>query len=97
MAVIDIDDAETWPDDVRAAADRWAAHLSGTSTVASELYMPDAAEVDFGQVLAGHLVVAYHATRLLPHEVGDVREHGLRMATRGSMLRRIARAFNSYE
>lgn len=88
VVTIDVDDRRTWPRAVRDAVRLVADRLAGTASYTSDLRPGDGEEDRFRAQLPGPLR-AYHATRLLPHEVSDIREHGLRPLTRDLVHRRV--------
>lgn len=76
--VIDIDDQDTWPPEVLAGVARLAERLRGTTQYTADLAIDPDEEDEFRLLFAGHAIRAYHATRLLPHEVEGIRNEGLR-------------------
>jgi hypothetical protein len=79
--LIDPDRPETWPDRLRTVVGHLDAKTKKAEAV-SDLRTGDADEPAVREVLAGAQLVAFHATRLLPHEVEDVRHGGLRAFSR---------------
>jgi hypothetical protein len=77
-APVDVDDAETWPREIIDIVAQWAEDCRGATEYSSDLPLALEDEPRFRQLLSGRLVRAYHCTRLFPHEVGLVREVGLR-------------------
>jgi hypothetical protein len=65
----------------------------GITPYVSDLPLPFELEDEFQHGLAGHLLRAYHATRLLPHEVEMIREQGLRLLTEELVLDRVDAAW----
>jgi len=59
----------------------------------SDLLMPDEADDELRELLAGYDMVGYHATRLMKHELSVIRQEGLRPFSRDLFNDRIARAF----
>lgn len=86
--VIDIDRPDTWPAEVRGETERMAELLVGTTRYAGDLELPDGYDDEFGGLLSGHRLRAYHATRLLPHEIEEVRQGGLKLLTPELLNRR---------
>lgn len=80
-SVIDPDEVSSWPPAAAAEVLDLAAQLRGTTDSPSDLAIDFEHEDAFRARLTGHRVLAYHATRLLPHEVDDVRRVGLRAAS----------------
>lgn len=90
--IIDIDDQSSWP----AAISEWIQartdQLKGTTEYTSDLAVSAGEEESFRRLFAGHLIRAYHCTRLLEHEVQMIRDHGLRMTTEELVVERITQA-----
>lgn len=86
LAVIDPGQPDTWPADVRDHIDRLAESCKANpqnsrETPSCEL-TPETvdaftAEREFLEVLGNRMIVLYHATRLLPHELVRVEQLGL--------------------
>ncbi|NUQ98545.1 MAG: hypothetical protein HOY79_18995 [Streptomyces sp.] len=77
---IGVDDPSTWPDDIKLAVNTWTAELQARGVPEDELAVK-AGEYDgpLEALLNGHLLRAYHCTRLLDHEVEGIRLHGMRI------------------
>jgi len=89
-AVVDVDDVDTWPADLRLHVDSWCEHLRGSTEYGSDLDLSWDDEVECREVLREHLLLAYHFTRLLDVEVERVRKaEGLLPLTRELVERRI--------
>lgn len=74
---VDVDDPTTWPSDVRrAVAD--AASLIHEPDNTTDLEPGDEARQSIAEALDGCRILVHHATRLLPHEVAMIWDHGLR-------------------
>jgi hypothetical protein len=91
---VDPDDPATWPPDVlgwvRAEADR----LAGMAEFASDLSTALAErEHKLRALIAPRKVLVYHATRLLEHEIAEIRASGLVPLSRNLVNRRIRRAY----
>lgn len=84
-----LDDPQTWPADVRSQAEMWAEMLHGSTEYVSDLDLEKEDEDVFRSKLAGRLVVAFHATRLLDIEVANIATNGLRLASHNLVLDRI--------
>jgi hypothetical protein len=61
-----------------------------------DLDYADEAEQRLRDALAGHELLAYHASRLLPHEADWIRTEGLRTASTGLVDRRLRGAAEHY-
>lgn len=70
---VDLDGIATWPSAVTGFAERWAAALDGTTHVACDLALPEAAQDSFLALIGDRPVRAYHSTRLLEEEAVAVR------------------------
>ncbi len=92
MTIVDVDDADTWTRPLSEVVDRWASIHAKTTEYTSDLALPLEEEGPFRRLLAGHLLRAYHLTRLLPHEVRVIRKTGLRPLTRELVTERIEAA-----
>ena len=75
--LIDVDDPQTWPQDIAAHVEETAERLRGTTEYASDLRLDPSEDETFRSLFEGRLVRSYHATRLLEHEVASIRERGL--------------------
>lgn len=73
--IVDTDRTDTWPPE---ALD-WVQSI-GPHEAPDEVALDDDEE-SFRDLFEGYLVRAYHATRLLEHEVAAIREQGLRLLT----------------
>jgi hypothetical protein len=92
MIPIDIDIPETWPPQIHRMASTWANQCAGRIRYTLDLPLDLELEAPFRQELAGHLVGAYHYTRLLPHEKRMIQAQGLRMLTASLLEERIEAA-----
>jgi hypothetical protein len=88
--VVDPDVPDTWPPQITDAVTRRAACLRGTTEFTSDLQAGDGW---LRPLLGGCLLRAYHCTRLLDHEVAQVRSQGLRPLTDDLLRDRIEWAF----
>ena len=90
--VIEADEPATWPsaltDAVRHAADR----LRGSTEYALDLDLASDEEAAIGVALAGVDLRLYHSTRLLPHEIEQVRSEGLRLLDDALIAEKLAAA-----
>jgi hypothetical protein len=87
---IDVDDQATWPDELLEQVDAWLAALEPGQEYPGDLDLPQ--DEWAPELLAGRPLRAYHATRLLPHEVLRVLAEGLLPLTRDLVESRIAGA-----
>lgn len=83
MSIIDVEDPNTWPAEVRS--------LVEAARGASDLLLCEE-EGRFRALLQGYVVRAYHCTRLLEHEVTAIRREGLRSLSRELVEGRILAA-----
>lgn len=93
--LIDVDHPGTWPLEVRKRAELWANELRGTTGYTGDLNLDKEDEDAFRSLLVDRLLVAYHATRLLDHEVEGITKQGLRLASQQLVHDRVAAAFAS--
>lgn len=91
MSIVDVDDPGTWPTPVLEWADAWADEKRGTTEWTSDLKIYE--EEELYRMLSGHLVRAYHCTRLLDHERAMILKQGLRPLSAELVLERIRRAY----
>jgi hypothetical protein len=89
---IDVDAAVTWPLKVRRNAEAIANVVRGQGRYVTDLSAPPGAADEFRRFFVGSLLRAYHATRLLDHEVAMIRGRGLRTLTEDLLVERIERA-----
>ena len=89
MAPIDVDNPETWPPQIHYMTSAWAKQCAGRTRYTNDLPLALELEVPFRKELAGHLVRAYHYTKLLPHEKQMIQRQGLRMLTASLLDERI--------
>ncbi len=89
---IHLEMAVTWPTPIRNIVSEVAnrlpvklEHYSGGGELSER-------EDEFRALFAGKRLRAYHCTRLLPHEIEDVRRGGLRLLTEDLVRRRIEEA-----
>jgi hypothetical protein len=89
-AAVDVEDPTTWPEPVHGWARQWSdrPHLSLDPVPVDLLER----EPELRGLLVGHKVRAYHCTRLLEHEVADIRDQGLRKLTPDLIADRITAA-----
>lgn len=90
--VIDPDDPDTWPSGLRRLVENQAALLIDTAKYAVDLRPAEAASEEIEDALRGHSLRAYHATRLLDHEVEAIQKQGLRRLTSSLIEERLAAA-----
>ncbi|WP_370410940.1 hypothetical protein [Streptomyces fradiae] len=96
---VDLDDPATWPADLSDLIAELAFAVPGMLDTGSDLHN-EASELakhddQVREMLAGRLLRTYHATRLLDHEIEDVRASGLRTLTEGSLTERVDRAIKA--
>jgi hypothetical protein len=94
--VVDVDDSTTWPEELSAQVNKLADQIRIANNDLSELPCCDLAlwehEEGIRRLLDGYLLRAYHATRLLPHEVDAVHAQGLRILSPELVKGRLATA-----
>jgi hypothetical protein len=89
MKLIDIDDPTSWPAHIYSIVAEWANECAGKTKYTNDLPLRHELEAPFRERLKGHLLRAYHYTRLLPHERQMVGTHGLRMLSADLLAERI--------
>lgn len=91
--VIDVDQPNTWPDETRRWAEQRAEALAGSEEYTSDLSSRlREEEDDFRATFGAKKLLAYHCTRLLPHEQQSIRSAGLRVLDETLVHDRIAAA-----
>lgn len=95
MPGVSVDDPDTWPVEVRDAIGVRAQALAATAGYASDLAIDPDQEDEFRELLRGHSIVVYHATRLLDHEIDSIRHDGLLPLSAELVRARIEAAANS--
>ncbi|MET9313094.1 hypothetical protein ABZX12_14820 [Kribbella sp. NPDC003505] len=75
MAIVDLDDQESWPAGIVDLAQSEARRLAGTTEHYTDLQIKQ--DHDLLADLLGHKLRAFHSTRLLDAEVSAIRETGL--------------------
>lgn len=96
MEVVDPSVPATWPRPALEFARAEAERLRGTTQFSLDLALSLDSENEFRDLM-GDRVIAYHATRLMPHEVLDVRRKGLRRLTPELVSSRIDAAVKAAE
>lgn len=106
--LVDLGDPATWPGDVRTLVDQLyeqASHLRdfhGRDTYTADLRqlvgpdLSDEAEREMRAALSGHHVLAYHATRLLPHETTWIKLEGMQQLSHDLRRRKLSGAMAEY-
>jgi hypothetical protein len=89
---IDLDAQGTWPEATRRWAVREAERLAGSTEHIGDLAIPLEREDEFRQTFGARKVLAYHCTRLVPHEAAAIRADGLRLLDEQLVRDRIADA-----
>lgn len=89
---VDLDDERTWPTATRAWAKRSAAEIRAAAEYVADLPISESCDREFRQSIAGHKLVGYHCTRLLDHEVEDIRRRGVLLLDEHLVRQRIEQA-----
>lgn len=107
-AFVDLGDPGTWPGPVRTMVDQLyeqASHhpdFDGRSTYTADLRhlvgsdLSQWAEGELRGALSGHHVLAYHATRLLPHETTWIELEGMQLLSHDLRRRKLNGAMAEY-
>lgn len=90
--LIDIDDARTWPASLATRVRETANRCRGQTRYTSDLPVKLEDGEEFRALLAGHLVRAFHFTRLLEHEADSIRRDGLKLLTADLLEQRLCAA-----
>ncbi len=91
---VSIDDRRTWPKPVSREVRSVAEQLHGTTQYECDLDIPPDEDDAFRATLRGHFFRAYHATRLLDHEVESIRGSGLRILSEELVVQRVGAALD---
>lgn len=89
---IDVDTPTTWPDATRLWAETNANQLVGSTEFLADLALSPEQEDEFRKTFGPRKLIAYHCSRLLPREVGEIRDGGLRLLNEQLVQDRIAAA-----
>jgi hypothetical protein len=90
--LVDLGEMSTWPAEVVDAVKDLTEDVQRTSNV-SELQLPDGADEQLRALLNGTRFLAFHASRLLDHEVAMIQQRGLRPFGRDLFDDKIQTAF----
>ena len=85
---------KTWPKALLRKASAWAEEYRHTTEYVSDLELPEEEDA-FRAMCDGNQLLAYHATKLLPHEVLSVRLEGLHAASQKLVTYRLRRALEA--
>jgi hypothetical protein len=89
---IDLDEGATWPEATRRWAHEHAGRLAGSTQWLADLAISLEQEDEFRQTFGARKLIAYHNTRLLPHEAQAIRAGGLRLLDEQLVRDRISNA-----
>jgi hypothetical protein len=92
--LVDPDHPETWPPRLTELMQR-VDDVVSAAEYAGDLGVPDEADAEFRGALAGAQLRAFHATRLLSHEVDGIRLGGLQVFSRELFDDRIDQAYGA--
>ncbi|MFJ3097927.1 hypothetical protein [Streptomyces hydrogenans] len=96
---VDLDDPATWPTDLFDLIAELAPAVPGGLDTGSDLHNEAGELAGYDDqvrgMLAGRLLRTYHATRLLDHEIEDVRAFGLHALTESALTDRVDRAIHA--
>lgn len=90
--LVDLDDRSTWPRVVVEHVDHLAEQLRESTEFTTDLRVSPNAEEGIRSLLDGYKLLAFHATRLLEHEIPEIRSRGLRRLSRDLVNDRISGA-----
>ena len=95
--IVDVDNPATWPDQLAELVDTMTDHVREVEGESPDLACSDldvaSFEGEIEDVLDGQLLRAYHATRLLPHEVEAIRSTGLQILNDDLVCQRLTDAY----
>jgi hypothetical protein len=89
---IDLDNQVTWPEASRRSAEEHADRLAGSTEFLGDLPISLEQEDEFRETFGWRKLLAYHNTRLLPHETDAIRTDGLRLLDQQLVQDRISDA-----
>ncbi|WP_409429177.1 hypothetical protein [Mycobacterium sp. SMC-11] len=89
---IKLDEPDTWPPELRSAAQEAARHPDCQTTFTADLRPPDDLSNRIMSVLSERGIIVYQCTRLLDSEIDDIRTHGLRAASEELLADKLERA-----
>jgi hypothetical protein len=92
MEAMEVDDPGSWPQPIYQYVEKRSEELAGTSESMLDLPIDPVEDSQFARLFNGLLLLPYHCTRLLPHEVESVRREGLAPLTEDLVRRRIEEA-----
>lgn len=90
--VVDVDDETTWPPSIRKFVFEVAHASQGDEDSLADGDLADLRQA-FCRIIAGHPMMVLHCTRLLDHEVYEIRDSGLSVASQDLVENRINAAF----
>lgn len=94
-AAIDIDNPSSWPDHILRDVLAVAARTPGRIRYWDQLDVSHEDGLAFLESISGVPIRTYHCTKLLDHEVDDVRARGLGLLTRDLVVGRIKKAYEA--
>jgi|GEM_PF-2428463 len=89
---IKLDEPDTWPRELRSAAQEAARHPDCQTTFTVDLRPPHDLSNRIMSVLSERGIIVYQCARLLDSEIDDVQTHGLRAASEELLADKLARA-----
>jgi len=92
VTIIDVDDCAAWTANVERVVKPVAERYKGSGSTSSDVWLTDDDRTTIQAVLNGVSIRVFHASRLLPFEVGEIRREGLQSASQGLFARKVAGA-----
>lgn len=89
---IKLDEPDTWPPELRDAAQQAAQHPDCQTNFTVDLRPPHDLSNRIMSVLSQRGILVYQCARLLDSEIADIRTHGLRAASEELLADKLARA-----
>ena len=92
MTIIDIDDHATWTANLERVIQSVAERYQGSGSTSSDLWLTDGDRATIMAALDAVSVRAFHASRLLPFELDEIRREGLESASQELFVGKVAGA-----
>ena len=90
VTIIDVDDCATWTSDLERVVQSVAEHHVGVGSTSSDLWLTDDDPATILAALDGVSIRVFHASRLLPFEVDEIRREGLEPASQELFAGKVA-------
>ena len=77
VTIIDVDDCATWTANLERVVQSAVERYEGSGSTSSDLWLTDDDRATILVALDGVSIRVFHASRLLPFELGEIRREGL--------------------